>query len=274
MISAQKVTIVNSTGEPLIINDRLKEISINTSEKKEVSGALNGVSIKNINKLDRYIYFFLEPDDKISVIVGKDNKITYKGDQASLHEYINEKLNIDTFGKISEYLSIIGKRNFKELTNTSEFLLLDILKKSNLKSISPAPTDSFSILKLKNHIKYNWLYTIFSSIDRENEKKIIKKEVITYYYKKYVEADIPNYKCTNFFHYHTIETLAKNKDLLQINLPLYSIVETTDADKILHYLPKDCQKFYFLNKYRYLDHINDPEKEYYKKILNEKFSNL
>lgn len=50
------------------------------------------------------------------------------------------------------------------------------------------------------------------------------------------------------------------------------IVEHTDDDNLNKYLPQNCQKQYFQEKYNYLEHINGHNKGYYKKVLREKFN--
>lgn len=194
----------------------------------------------------------------------------YSGDKVALHEYLTETLNIDTFSKINTYELIGQNKKNGELKNVSELLLLDILKKVQLPAIIISPEDKVSTKKLKNYIKYNWLYTIFSTFDRRETS--FKKEAIHYYFKKYIEADIPKFSCTTSLHYNVIEVLAKSKSLLPVELPVYPIVEHTDDDNINKYLPQNCQRQYFLSKYKYLEHINGHNKEYYKKVLTEKFN--
>ncbi|SDI62970.1 hypothetical protein [Chryseobacterium jejuense] len=147
---------------------------------------------------------------------------------------------------------------------------MDVLKKTKLPDIVVYSEDKISTKRLKNHIKYNWLYTVFSTLDRKETS--FKKEAINYYFKKYIETDIKKYHCNNSLLYNVIEILAKNKNLLQIEIPIYPIVEHTEDDSTNQYLPQSCQKQYFQQKYNYLEHINGHNKEYYKKVLREKFN--
>ncbi|KPH11984.1 hypothetical protein [Chryseobacterium sp. ERMR1:04] len=271
-LDAQKILVINNSDESITVNNRKKDIVIKDRERKEISNINDRISLKNNKNLDRFINLFLDPTDTIIITIKKDDGIIYTGNQAAIHEYLNERLNIETFGKMNIYQNVIEKKNIEELKNTSELLILDVMKKVKLSSLLFFHDDKEATKKLKNHIKYNWLYTIFSTIDREEKNKTLKKEVINYYYKKYIESDIPQYSCNGFFQYHVIQILAKNKNLLQIKMPIYPIIENTDEDKFNQFLPKNCQKYYFLGKYQYLDHIDNPQKEYYKKVLSEKFN--
>lgn len=270
ILSAQKVTINNNTSQPIIIKHDKIETSINANSKREFS-EINIISINSKrDDLNRTINLFLESADKLTISVEKDNKIVYAGDQANLHEYINEKLNIETFGKINTYQQIGGKRNAGELKNVSELLLMDVLKKANLSNIIIYPEDKASTKKLKNYIKYNWLYTLFFTINQQD--KTFKKKLLNDYYEKYIETDIKKYRCNNSLQYNVIEILAKNKNLLQIDIPTYPIVEHTEDDSTNQYLPQSCQKQYFITKYKYLEQINGHNKDYYRKVLIEKFN--
>ncbi|KYH05722.1 hypothetical protein [Chryseobacterium cucumeris] len=269
--ASQKVSITNNTGEIIVINNNQKEIVINDHEKKELPDITEGISVKNNNRLDKFINVFLEPKEKLNIIITNDNNIIYNGDKANIHEYINEKLNIETFGKINIYLNAIKKKNLGELKRSSELILLNIMNNIKQESIISADTENNSVKKMKNYIKYNWLNTIFSAVN-STENKNFSQEAIDYYYKKYIKTDILKFSCNDYYHYKIIEILAKNKDVLRIELPTYTIIETTKDDNTNQYLSKSCQKFYFLNKFRYLDYINSSEKEFYQKILSEKFN--
>lgn len=271
-LHAQKVTIKNKTNEDINIENGIKYILIKSNEAKELSDILGVISLKIANN-NRNINLFLDPNDKIILSVAKDNSIIYTGDKAPLHEYINQKLNVDSYGKMTAYRNAIEKKNLQELKNISEFLIVDIMKKAKLENLVTSDSDTESIKRLKKHIKYNWLYTIFSMLDLKNTDKNFQKEAMGYYYKKYIILDIAKYSCNGFFPYEVIKILSKNKALLQIEMPSYSIVEKTDDNLINQFLPVSCQKYYFLNKYYFLDHINSSEKEYYKKVLYEKFNN-
>lgn len=269
--TAQKVSITNNTNEPLTVKSGEKDIVVSGGKKIEITDAKSGISFKNTKNLNRYINLFLEPSQKLNLSIDSDYVFIYGGDQAPVHEYINEKLNIETFGKIKDYVNAIEKKKFSELKNSSEITLSNILKNINKVSIMPSKTESEAVENMKNYVKYNWLNTIFTAISSQKDK-VFSRLALNYYYKQYVEEDIPVYKCNNYYHYKAIEIMAANKTLLQIQLPTYSIIEKTDDDKINQFLPKSCQKFYFSNKFNYLEHINSPQKEYYKKILDEKFN--
>lgn len=266
-LQSQNITVINATNEPVMIKNNNQSVKLNNESKKEFSG-VNSISINGSN-LSRTINIFLEPKEKLSITIEKDKNLLFTGNHSFLHEYISETLNVDLFGKIPLYEQIGEKKNFNELKTVSELLLVDILKKVKLSSIIVSPEDKDSTKRLKNHIKYNWLSTLFSTFNRRD--KTFRKEALNYYYKKYIETDIKTYRCSNFLDYSIIETLAKNQEFLQINLPTYPIVEHTDEDSIQH-LPISCQKQYFIDKYNYLEHINGHNKDYYKRILVEKFN--
>ncbi|SHE63325.1 hypothetical protein SAMN02787073_0784 [Chryseobacterium vrystaatense] len=269
VLSAQKIIIINNAGESINVKSGKKEITINGNDKKEFSETKR-ISISGSKDLNRFINIFLEPSDQLVIAVQKNTTIHYSGDQASLHQYINEQLNIDTFGSINLYENAGNNKKAGELKNISELLLVNIMKKANLRNILITQNDKDSTKRLKNHIKYSWLNTLFPSIGRADMD--FRKEVINYYFKKYIEPDIEKYSCGNSLQYNVLEILAKNKDILQAKLPVYPIVEHTDADNINQYLPQNCQKQYFRNKYNYLEHINGHSKAYYKKVLKEKFN--
>nr|WP_315031828.1 hypothetical protein [uncultured Chryseobacterium sp.] len=270
-IKAQKLTITNNTDNPIIVKDGKKEVTINSKDKKEFNET-NTAYINVSNDFHQNIILFLEPTEKLNIAIEKDQKFVYTGDQAALHEYINERLTLETFGKTNIYYNIEDKKNIGELKNTSELLLLDILKKSKISNILITPEDKNSVKRVKTHIKDQWLYTLFLTFDRANLDNAFKKEAINYYFKKYIEPDIAKYNCSYSLRYLVIKTLAKNKSLLQAELPMYPIIEHTDDDEINQYLPQNCQREYFRNKYKYLEHINGHNKEYYKKVLIEKFN--
>lgn len=269
-ISAQKVTFINNTDKPITIEIGRKEIIAKDHEKKELVDVTTRIKLKEI---DRYIDIFLEPTEKLTITLEKNNTLHYTGDRASVFEYINGKLNIETFGKNNDYLKAVEKKNLGELTKYSELLLIDILKNIKQSNILSLENDTRAVKEMKSYIKYNWLLTILSCIQSQKNKSFVG-QAVNYYYKKYSEADIPQYRCPTYYQYSAIETYAKYNDELATKLPTYPIIEhtTREKDQILQFLPKNCQKQYFKGKYDYLKHINSPEKEYYSKILNEKFN--
>ncbi|PQA91574.1 hypothetical protein B0A69_17380 [Chryseobacterium shigense] len=271
VFSAQKITIVNNTTESFTVQNGQKEVIIKDGDKKEFSNIASRISVIATKNLNRSIIIFLEPTEKLTITIKPGNTIFYTGDQAEINEYLNEKLNVETFGKMKDYLSSISKKNVAELKNTSEIFLSGILKKLKLSAVVVSPEDKASTKKIKNHIKYNWLYTLLSTVSTQKDKTFTQ-QAIHYYYKKYIESDITQYSCSSIYQYNVIEIVAKNKELLPTDFPTYPIVSPTDSDNINQYLPKNCQKFYFQKKYDYLEHINDPGQDYYKKVLTEKFS--
>ncbi|WP_139259655.1 hypothetical protein [Chryseobacterium sp. OV279] len=270
-LTAQKFTISNSTSESLTVRNGKQEVMIKDGDKKEFSNIANRISVTGSQNLNRSILIFLEPTEKLIITLKQGNAIFYTGDQPDIHEYLNEKLNVETFGKMRDYLNATNKKNIGELKNTSEIFLSDVLKKVKLSSVLVSPEDKSSTKKLKNHIKYNWLYTVLTSMNSQKDRAFTQQG-LSYYYKKYIESDIAQYSCNSVYQYNVIEILAKNKELLQVEFPNYPIVEHTDSDNINQYLPKSCQRFYFQKKYDYLEHINDPGQDYYKTVLTEKFN--
>ncbi|MDN3695387.1 hypothetical protein QWZ06_25755 [Chryseobacterium tructae] len=270
-LRAQKILVINNTNNSIIVKNGKKEMPLKSLDKKEFTET-DRISIHIPDELTQNINLFLEPKEKLNIVVDKDKKFIYTGDHSALHEYINERLALETYGKLDTYYSIEDKKNLGELKNVSELLLVDILKKSKLSNILISQDDKHSVKRLKNYVKYLWLYTLFITIDRQNLEKTFKKGALNYYYKKYIETDIPRFSCTTFLQYKVIEVLAKNKSILSAELPTYPIVEHTDEDNINQYLPQNCQKQYFEQKYNYLEHINGHNKEYYKKVLTEKFN--
>lgn len=269
-LSSQQLTIINNNAGSVTIKNSKQEVILKNGNKKEFSDVTNRISINGIQDLDRSLTIYLEPTEKLILTVNEDKTISYTGDQANINEYLNEKLNVDTFGKMKDYLKASEKKDLSPLKITSELFLADVLKKVNLTNIIISSKDNNSTKKIKNHIKYNWLYTIFSSVNSMKDKNFTG-QVISYYYKKYIDADIAQYSCNSLFSYNVMVILIKNKDIISGKFPMYPIVEHTDSDSINQYLPVSCQKFYFIDKYRYLNHINDPQKNYYEKVLNEKF---
>ncbi|MFP3595788.1 hypothetical protein [Chryseobacterium sp. SIMBA_029] len=269
VVSAQKVTFINNTNTAVTIKNGDKEINIQEHEKKELADVTDILMLKEI---DRSIYLFLEPTEKLTVTLEKGNKLHYAGNRALVYEYINGNLNADTYGKFNDYVKAVKNKNIGELAKYSELLLIDILRNIKQTTILPTENDSYATKKMKSYIKYNWLMTVFSAIDSQNYTSFSGNAFN--YFKKYIEADIPQYRCVTFYQYSVLENLARYNNLLEKKLPTYPIIEhtTTERDNINQFLPKTCQKYYFSNKYEYLNHLNSPEKEYYKKILNEKFN--
>lgn len=272
-LSAQKITIINNTGEPFTVKDGKKELVLNEGGQKEFSGGINRLLINSGKNINRSFNIFLEPTEKLTITMKAGNTVVYTGDQAIVNEYLNEKLNAETYGKMKEYQNAVNRKNAGELKNTSELFLSGVLKKMKLSGVLLSPEDKGSAKKIKNHIKYNWLYTVLSTVATQKDK-VFTQQAMHYYYKKYIESDLSQYSCSGTYQYNVIEILAKNKDMVQIELPKYPIVESTDADPVNQYLPKSCQRYYFQKKYDYLEHIHDPQKNYYEKVLNEKFNDL
>ncbi len=270
-LSSQYVTINNNSDVPVTVKNNEQETIIKSGDKKDFSVLLNRISISGTQDLDRTLTLYLEPSENLILTVKKDNTIKYTGDQAHINEYLNDKLNVATYGKMKDYLKVSEKKDLNPLTINSELFLTEILKKVNLKNIIVTTEDNNSTKKIKNHIKYNWLFTIFSSVINIKDKNFTQK-AINYYYKKYIESDIKQYTCNDVYEYNVMEILIKNKDIINETFPIYPIVEHTDSDNINQYLPKKCQKYYFIKKYRYMNHINDSQKNYYEKVLNEKFN--
>ncbi|MEY8761314.1 hypothetical protein [Chryseobacterium tongliaoense] len=278
---SQKIAIDNKNDYALTIKYKDQKIKLKGGESKTISG--NEIRYLNImydngKNISKDVPLFLKPDESLKMTIGnydQDHFIKFKGDRDSLHSlvvnqqhwilYINEAKYIDIYYK---------KKNTQGLINFSTIVLADYLNKIK-KSLNASPLDKEDEIykRIGKYAINDWLSSVYLIFSGSKTLDLRTREVVLYYYNKYLKRDIEDYSCEYKIQYNTIEVLAQHINQINIALPKYPIIENTGDDAVNQYIPQSCQKYYFINKLKYSNHINSPEKEYYEKVLKEKFNN-
>ncbi len=277
-IYGQQITIDNKNDFILEISSKDQIIKLNKGEKKEFSA--NGITYLNViykngKNLVKYIPIFLAPDESLEMLIFDNSRpIEFKGDNAALHNLIVNQQHYILYKNIAQYQNIYIKKNTRELINSTELVLADYFSKvkSSL-NFTKIMRGSSQYIEIENYITTSWLSSLFFFITGEKILDNQSKELILYYFNKYIKKDIDRYKCEYDGQYNVINELAKYNKQLGIMLPRYDIKVSSGDDLINQYLPESCQKFYFIHKYNYYHHLDSPEQYFYKNILKEKFSN-
>lgn len=274
---SQKITVENKSGFAIDIKFNNRKIHL-TSGSKNIISEKDITSLKvmfnNKNKSNLNIPVFLTADERLQLIIEGDNKpIEFRGDKDSLHTYIANQQHYILYKNVVKYQEIYNKkRNNQELINFSELVLADYLNKIKSLNASPLGTKDERYKRMETYAVDDWLSSLYLILTGNKNLNLQSKELVLYYYNKYLQKDIERYSCEFRFQYEIISTLAKYSNQLNIILPKYAITEHTEDDAVNQYLPEKCQEYYFKVQLKYYDALNSPKKEYYEKVLKEKFN--
>lgn len=275
----QKLLIDNKNDFALEIIYKNQKIKLNGREKKTISDKdINYLNIEydnGKNIISRYVPLFLDSDESLNITIvdNYDKTIEFKGDKDALHNLIVNQQHYILYKNIVKYQNIYTKKNTKELINFSELILSDYLDKIKSLDTSTSGKDDETYKRMEKYATNDWVASLYLFLTGSKTLDLQTKELILYYYNKYVKKDIENYTCEYRVQYNIINELAKYINQLNISLPKYTVIENTENNLINQYLPKSCQQYYFTISYNYFDHINSPKKDYYKNVLKEKFNN-
>lgn len=272
--SAQNITVDNKNDFPVEIEYSHKKVEIGVNQKKTINekNEIKNISIlyKNDKKLKRDIPLFLNPRESLYINLRKDT-VKFKGDKDGLHDYIYSGYGYDFTLKIGEYQNYYRKNDAKGFIRTSEMYLADVLTKVERLNNSQSGREDIHYKEIKKMVKKRWFFTVFVSFNG-NQLDNTGKELMLYYFEKYLKKDINKYSCDSWVEYDIISKYSQNNKLLNLKLPKYEIVEHTEDDEVNQYLPTKCQEEYFRGSYSFWVHKKDwVRAEKYKKILTEKF---
>lgn len=276
-VFSQQIIVLNNNNFPLTIKYKTNSIKVDSKEKKTISSTdINYLTIKydNGKNESQLIPIFLNPDESLNLAIGNDKLIAFKGDKDNLHNLIINQQHYILYREIGKYQNVYSKKNTHELINYSELVLINYLDKIKALHTSANPNkEDKAYERIEKYAINDWIASLYLILTGTKKLDLRTKELILYYYNKYIKKDVDNYNCTYKIQYDIINDLAKYIQQINISLPKYPIIESTQDDLVNQYLPTSCQKYYFINNYNYLLRINSPKKEYYKTILKEKFNN-
>jgi hypothetical protein len=219
---------------------------------------------------------FLNPNESlnINILNSSDQTIEFKGDKAALHNLVINQQHYILYKNIGNYQDILNKNtNTRQVISYSESVLADYLTKIKNLNASPAGTEVKIYKRIEKYATNDWVASLYLVLTGQKTLDFQKKELILYYYNKYIKKEILNYNCEYKVQYNIIRDLIPYVNQLNISLQEYPVIENTDEDRIIQHLPQSCQRYYFKNNYSYFYEINNPKKEYYKDVLKEKFKN-
>ncbi|WPO83567.1 hypothetical protein SD427_04320 [Chryseobacterium sp. JJR-5R] len=279
-IFSQRISVENKHIYPLEIRYKNQVLKLGKGEKKVFADKeidfLN-IEFDNGRKIiSKDIPILLNPNESlnINVLNSIDQTLEFKGDKAPLHNLVINQQHYILYKNIGNYQDILSKNtNTQQLISYFEFVLADYLTKIKTLNASPTGTEDKIYRRAEKYAINDWVASLYLILTGQKTLDLQKKELILYYYNKYIKKDFPNYHCGYKVQYNIIRDLIPYTHQLNINFPEYSVIENTDEDRIIQHLPESCQRFYFKNNYNYFYEINSPKKEYYKGVLKEKFNN-
>lgn len=269
LFSAQNISIKNNTFENIYLFIEGEKQTLKANSEKTISIPIEMVVTNNEKVIIRFLNF-LDSDEKLKIILNKNNKVSFLGDKQEVYTYIYDEFAKDCWTKMDFNLNKNKKVNFPQVKIKSEMFLSEVLKKLKLKTLAILKTDTQGTKLLKKTIKYHWINTIYIYIIPEKNP-----DVIQYYYENYLKNDLDDFSCTHynsFYQYGIINKIKKIKKQLKINLPTYKIVAHTKDDDLNIFLPPTCQRETIKTSYRYNKHIHNDVYKTYKEILINKFN--
>lgn len=272
-IFGQRLTIVNKSEGVINVLYEANLIVLNKEDSKIIKGDFKKVTIKKGKDFVQSIPFFLSSDEDLLLTFEENNFIKFKGSKDDLHNFIVNEQHSIFYGNLIKYQDSYYKNNIQEVKNLSELVLSNYLNKVKLLNASPLGVNDERYKKIKKYVVNDWLNSIFLFITGNKKLDSQAKELLLYYFNNYIKDNIDVYSCEFDSDYNVLSSIARYRDQLKIDLPEYKIRVESEEDNINRYLPVNCQKFYFLKKYNYFNHINNPEQDVYKNILKEKFNN-
>ena len=279
-IFSQQISVENKHIYPIEIRYKNHILKLDKGERKLLTDKeidfLN-IEFDNGRKIiSRDIPILLNSNESlnINILNSSDQTIEFKGDKAALHSLVINQQHYILYKNIGNYQDILNKNtNTQQLISYSEFVLADYLTKIKNLNASPAGTEDKIYKRIEKYATNDWVASLYLILTGKKTLDFQKKELILYYYDKYIKKQILNYNCEYKVQYSIIQDLIPYVNQLNISLPEYPIIENTDGDRSIQHLPQSCQRYYFKNNYNYFYEINSPKKEYYKDVLKEKFKN-
>ena len=277
---SQRVSVENKHIFPLQIRYKNNIIKLKEGEKRILSDKeIDFVNIEYDNGkkiISRNIPILLDSSESLDIIIlnNSDQTVEFKGDKVGLHDLIVNKQHYILYKNIGAYQDILSKNtNVRTFINLSELVLSEYLikiKKLNDNTLEP---ENKIYKRIEKYVINDWVASVYLVLTGASKLDNQSKEIILYYYNKYVKKDIDSHHCYYDDQYYIINELARYKNQLGIVLPTYEVKVKSSDDVINQYIPQSCQRFYFINKYNYYNHLNSSEREFYKNILKEKFNN-
>ncbi|WP_449400431.1 hypothetical protein [Chryseobacterium wanjuense] len=256
---SQKITVENKKKFTLEIKYKTNSIKLKGGEKKTIiDKEIEYLSIEyddGKSIISRYIPISLNFDQSLNLIIkdNADTTVEFKGDKEELHNLTTNQQHYILYQNTVKYQDIYyTKRNPKELINFSEFVLANYLNKIKTLNASSLGTEDKAYKRIEKYAINDWIASLYLIFTGTKTLDLQAKELILYYYNKYIKKDVENYSCQYKLQYDIISELAKYVDQLNIALPKYTIVENTGDNTVNQYLPPSCQQFYFSEKYKYL----------------------
>jgi hypothetical protein len=271
-IFSQKLTVFNNNEAIINVLYETNLVTLKKGETKIIRGDFKKVIIKEGKDFVQIVPIFLLSDEDLILTFDKNNFIKFKGSKGDLHNFIVNEQHSIFYSNIIKYQEFYYKSNVQEVKNLSELVLSNYLNKVKVLNASPLGVNDDRYKKIKKYVINDWLYSIFLFITGNKKLDNQSKELLSYYFNNYMKNDINAYSCEFDSDYNVLSSIARYKDQLKIILPEYDIRVKSQDDSVNQYLPVNCQKFYFIKKYNYFNHINSPEQEFYKNVLKEKFN--
>jgi hypothetical protein len=273
---SQKIAVENKSSFAIDIQYNNRKIHLTPGNKNIISEKeINYLKVRfdNKNKSNLFIPVFLTNDESLELIIQSDNKpVEFKGDKGLLHNYIVNQQHSILYKNVFKYQEIYNKNKNQELINFSELILAEYLNKIKSLNNSPLGTKDERYQRIEKYVVNDWISSLYLILTGNKNLSIRSKELVLYYYNKYLQKDIQQYNCDYRPQYEVMSVLAKYSNQLNITLPKYAITEHTENDAVNQYLPKKCQAYYFKIQLKYYDAVNSEKKKYYEKVLKEKFN--
>lgn len=279
-IFSQQISVENKHLYPLEIRYKNHVVKLDKGEKKVLTDKeidfLN-IEFDNGRKIiSRDIPILLNPNESLTINVSNsiDQTLEFKGNKAALHDLVINQQHYILYKNVVNYEDILNKNtNTRQLISFSEFVLTDYLTKIKNLNASPTGTEDKIYKRVEEYAINDWVASMYLVLTGRKTLDLKNKELILYYYNRYIKKEISNYHCEYKVQYNIIRDLISYTRQLNITFPEYPVIENTEENKIIQYLPQSCQRFYFKNNYNYFYEIGSPKKEYYKGVLKEKFNN-
>lgn len=213
-IFSQQISVENKHIYPLEIREKNHVVKLNKGEKKVFTDKeidfLN-IEFDNGRKIiSKDIPILLNPNESlnISVLNSIDQTLEFKGDKAALHSLVINQQHYILYKNIVNYQNILNKNtNTQQLISFSELILADYLTKIKTLNASPTGTEDKIYRRAEKYAINDWVASLYLVLKGQKTLDLQKKELILYYYNKYIKKDLPNYHCGYKVQYNIIRDL-------------------------------------------------------------------
>ncbi|WP_312902733.1 hypothetical protein [Chryseobacterium taichungense] len=277
-VFTQQISIINKNKSNIEVGNNKDIFLVSPGQTKNISSKdINGLTVNYTsgnNLITKFIPLFLDVNQSLTIIFSENSakSIEFKGDHDVLEDLIVNQQHYILYKNIVKYQDIYYKMNSNsEFINFSEIVLFDYLNKIKKLNNTYTGNNEIRYKIIENYVINDWVASLFMVFTGAKSLDNKSKDLTLYYYNKYIKKGFE--ECEYKEKYSIISELAKYINQLKIDLQKYPIIVNTDDDSVNQYLPKSCQKYYFINSYLYYNHMNNPKKDYYKNILKEKFYN-